>query len=164
VPSPNQFTYFQGGGFDVALLSFMQIDAEGNVNVSKLGARPYLTAGCGGFVDITTHARRILFCGFFTAGADIDVGDGKLTIRQEGSYGQRNTSNRSLMYLYPSLSFNIDKWGSHDFKVGVEFLAGNDNYSGGYPGGSNKKLAQSTPQHLRHRLKPADPAGSPPPE
>ena len=30
--------------------------AHGNVNVSKLGAKPYLTAGCGGFVDITTHA------------------------------------------------------------------------------------------------------------
>ena len=84
VPSPNQFTYFQGGGFDVALLSFLQVDAQGNVNVSKLGAKPYLTAGCGGFVDITTHARRILFCGFFTAGATLAVGDGKLTILQEG--------------------------------------------------------------------------------
>src|SRR5439155_26377193 len=84
VPSPNQFTYFQGGGFDVALLSFMQIDRDGNVNVSKLGAKPYLTAGCGGFVDITTHSKRILFCGFFTAGAKLKVGGGKLTIEQEG--------------------------------------------------------------------------------
>jgi propionate CoA-transferase len=84
VPSPNQFTYFQGGGFDVALLSFMQIDRHGNVNVSRLGAKPYLTAGCGGFVDITTHARRILFCGFFTAGAKLKVGGGKLTVEQEG--------------------------------------------------------------------------------
>ncbi len=68
VPSPNQFTYFQGGGFDVALLSFLQIDREGSVNVSKLGAKPYLTAGCGGFVDITTHAQQLVFSGFFTAG------------------------------------------------------------------------------------------------
>jgi acyl CoA:acetate/3-ketoacid CoA transferase len=84
VPSPNQFTYFQGGGFDVALLSFLQIDRYGNVNVSKLGAKPYLTAGCGGFVDITTHAERIVFSGFFTAGAKLHVGDGKLAIMQEG--------------------------------------------------------------------------------
>lgn len=84
VPSPNQFTYFQGGGFDVALLSFLQIDRHGNVNVSKLGAKPYLTAGCGGFVDITTHAERIVFSGFFTAGAKLHVGDGKLAIMQEG--------------------------------------------------------------------------------
>ena len=84
MPSPNQFAYFQGGGFDVALLSFLQIDREGNVNVSKLGAKPYLTAGCGGFVDITTHAKRIVFSGFFTAGASLEVGDGRLRILKEG--------------------------------------------------------------------------------
>jgi acyl CoA:acetate/3-ketoacid CoA transferase len=84
VPSPNQFTFFQGGGFDVALLSFLQVDREGSVNVSKLAAKPYLTAGCGGFVDITTHAPRLVFSGFFTAGAKLDVGDGRLSIRLEG--------------------------------------------------------------------------------
>ena len=47
VPSPQQFTYFQGGGFDCSLLSFMEVDAAGNVNVSRLSARPYLTAGVG---------------------------------------------------------------------------------------------------------------------
>lgn len=82
--SPNQFTYFQGGGFDVTLLSFLQVDRNGSVNVSKLGSKPYLTAGCGGLVDITSHARRIVFSGFFTAGAKLEVGDGKLTILQEG--------------------------------------------------------------------------------
>ena len=82
--SPNQFTYFQGGGFDVTLLSFLQVDGNGSVNVSKLGAKPYLTAGCGGFVDITAHARRIVFSGFFTAGAKLEVGGGKLTIVKEG--------------------------------------------------------------------------------
>jgi propionate CoA-transferase len=84
IASPNQFTYFQGGGFDVSLLSFLQVDSNGSVNVSKLGSKPYLTAGCGGFVDITAHARRIVFSGFFTAGAKLEVGDGKLTILQEG--------------------------------------------------------------------------------
>ena len=57
MPSPSQFTYFQGGGFDVTFLSFLEIDLEGNVNVSKLGKKPYLTAGCGGFVDITANAQ-----------------------------------------------------------------------------------------------------------
>jgi acyl CoA:acetate/3-ketoacid CoA transferase len=28
VPSPYQFTYFQGGGFDASLLSFLQIDRK----------------------------------------------------------------------------------------------------------------------------------------
>ena len=109
VPSPNQFTYFQGGGFDVALLSFLQIDARGNVNVSKLGSKPYLTAGCGGFVDITTHAKRIVFSGFFTAGAKLDVGNGKLEIIQEGK-------SRKLIDAVEHVTFSGDmarKRGQH---------------------------------------------------
>lgn len=84
VPSPNQFTYLQGAGFDIALLSFLQVAADGSVNVSKLTGKPYLTAGCGGFVDITAHARRIVFSGFFTAGAKIDIEGGRLRILGEG--------------------------------------------------------------------------------
>ncbi len=82
--SSNQFTYFQGGGFDTTLLSFLQVDENGSVNVSKLSSKPYLTAGCGGFVDITAHARNIVFSGFFTAGAQLEVGGGKLTVLKEG--------------------------------------------------------------------------------
>ncbi|RQP21765.1 acyl CoA:acetate/3-ketoacid CoA transferase [Piscinibacter terrae] len=84
VASPTQFTYFQGGGFDATMLSFLQVDPQGSVNVSKLAAKPYLTAGCGGFVDITAHARNIIFSGFFTAGAKLQVGDGKLAVLEEG--------------------------------------------------------------------------------
>jgi propionate CoA-transferase len=84
VPSPYQFTYFQGGGFDASLLSFLQIDREGSVNVSKLGVRPHVTAGAGGFVDITARARKVVFSGFFTAGADLAVDSGSLAIRREG--------------------------------------------------------------------------------
>ena len=42
MPSPHQFIYFQGGGFDASLLSFLQIDRHGSVNVSKLSR----TAAC----------------------------------------------------------------------------------------------------------------------
>ena len=86
VPSPQQFTYFQGGGFDQSLLSFLEIDRHGNVNVSKLAKRPYLTAGCGGFVDITAHAKRIVFSGFFTAGAKYDIGGGTIRVTEEGRF------------------------------------------------------------------------------
>jgi acyl CoA:acetate/3-ketoacid CoA transferase len=84
VQSPHQFTYFQGGGFDMTLLSFLQIDAEGSINVSKLGVRPHVTAGCGGFVDITARAKRIVFSGYFTAGAALAVEGGALRIAREG--------------------------------------------------------------------------------
>lgn len=84
-PTPQQFTYFQGAGFDCSLLSFLEVDADGSVNVSRLAARPYLTAGCGGFVDITTRARKIVFSGYFTAGGlDVAAEGRELRIRKDG--------------------------------------------------------------------------------
>ena len=84
VPSPVQFSYFQGAGFDLTFLSFLEVDRTGSVNVSRLGARPYLTAGCGGFVDITAHARKIVFSGLFAAGARIDVAPDGMTVTRQG--------------------------------------------------------------------------------
>jgi acyl CoA:acetate/3-ketoacid CoA transferase len=84
VQSPHQFVYFQGAGFDMSLLSFLQIDKCGSVNVSKLGVRPHVTAGAGGFVDITARAKKIVFSGYFTAGAKLDVTDGGVSILKEG--------------------------------------------------------------------------------
>ncbi len=86
VPSPNQFAYFQGGGFDVSFLSFMEVDVDGNVNVSKLGKKPYLTAGCGGFVDITAHAKKIVFSGYFEAGAQLDITPDGLHVTRPGKF------------------------------------------------------------------------------
>ena len=84
VPSAYQFTYFQAGGFDCALLSFLQIGPDGSVNVSKLAARPHVTAGAGGFVDITARAKKIVFSGFYTAGAKMEIVDGRLRIEKDG--------------------------------------------------------------------------------
>jgi len=84
VSSPHQFAYFQAGGFDASLLSFLEIDAEGSVNVSRLAATPHRTAGAGGFVDITARARRIVFSGTFNAGAKMHIENGKLVIDKEG--------------------------------------------------------------------------------
>jgi acyl CoA:acetate/3-ketoacid CoA transferase len=84
VASPHQFTYFQAGGFDCALLSFLEIDAEGSVNVSRLSATPHRTAGAGGFVDITARGRKIVFSGNFNAGAKMRIADGRLVIDKEG--------------------------------------------------------------------------------
>lgn len=86
VPSPQQFIYFQGGGFDVSFLSFMEVDREGNVNVSKLAKKPYLTAGCGGFVDITSGAKKIVFSGWFEAGAQIDLTPEGIKVTTPGTF------------------------------------------------------------------------------
>jgi len=65
-------------------LSFLEIDKSGSVNVSKLSFRPHVTAGAGGFVDITARARKIVFSGMFNAGAKVHIEDGKLVIEKEG--------------------------------------------------------------------------------
>lgn len=84
VASPHQFTYFQAGAFNCTLLSFLEIGADGSVNVSRLSATPHRTAGAGGFVDITTRAKRMVFSGTFNAGAKMRIADGRLVIDTEG--------------------------------------------------------------------------------
>jgi propionate CoA-transferase len=85
VQSIDQFTLLQGGGFDVAMLSFLEVSAAGDVNVSYLPSRPHVTAGVGGFTDIITRAPKIVYSGYFTAGKkDIQIADGRLHIVADG--------------------------------------------------------------------------------
>ena len=87
VASPDQFTFFQGGGFERTLLSFMEVDASGSVNVSRLASKPHVTAGIGGFIDITAQAKHLVFSSFFTAGGlKLAVDNGQLRILQEGRF------------------------------------------------------------------------------
>ena len=85
VASPHQFAFFQSGAFDASLLSFLEIDQSGSVNVSRLAAVPHRTAGAGGFVDITARAPKIVFSGNFSVGAKVRVDGGKIAIGREGS-------------------------------------------------------------------------------
>ncbi|WP_219469167.1 acyl CoA:acetate/3-ketoacid CoA transferase [Nonomuraea rhizosphaerae] len=78
-----QFDWYDGGGLDVAVLSFAEVDAAGDVNVSKFGGR---TPGIGGFVNISQGARRVVFVGTFTAGKEQRLRLGQeLVVERDGA-------------------------------------------------------------------------------
>jgi propionate CoA-transferase len=84
VDQPYQFDFYDGGGIDLAFLSAAEIDAGGNVNVSRFADR---IVGIGGFVNISQNAKKVIFSGTFTAGGlKVNAAGGQLRILQEGKH------------------------------------------------------------------------------
>lgn len=84
VDQPYQFDFYDGGGIDVAFLSFVEVNAQGDVNISRFNGT---IVGIGGFVNISQNAKETVFSGTFTAGGlDIACEDGTLRIVTEGRH------------------------------------------------------------------------------
>lgn len=81
VETGHMFDFYQGRGVDQAYLGFLQIDREGNVNVSKLGSS---VIGTGGFIDIAQRARKVVFCGTLAVRAKAELTGGSVRFTGQG--------------------------------------------------------------------------------
>lgn len=101
IDQPAQFDFYEGGGIDMAFLGLAELDAQGNVNVSKFGARGQtIIAGVGGFINITQSAKSIVFMGTLTTGGlEVSATQGRLRILHEGRF-------RKIVAAVAHLSFN----------------------------------------------------------
>ena len=69
---------------DITVLGILQVDSGGNVNVSKRGKRVFDYVGPGGFMNISSSAKKIIFLGSFMAKSGFAIRNGKLKVGKPG--------------------------------------------------------------------------------
>ena len=83
IDQPYMFDFYDGGGLNVASLSFAEVDCDGNVNVHAFEGR---VRGPGGFPNISARTPRINFVGTLTAqGLELDISADGVRVIREGS-------------------------------------------------------------------------------
>jgi propionate CoA-transferase len=75
------FAFIDGNGLDITFLGAGEIDESGSVNVTRIAGH---TNGSGGFVNISTNTKKVIFMCSHTAGGGAEIEGGKLRITKPG--------------------------------------------------------------------------------
>ena len=79
----SQFDFYDGGGLDICFMGGLEVDAAGNVNSHESSSG---LIGIGGFANITSATKTVVFCLTFTAmGLIVRRDGGCVIIEKEGS-------------------------------------------------------------------------------
>jgi propionate CoA-transferase len=92
-----QFEFYNGTGTDITFMGAGELDANGNVNATRMGTK---APGAGGFVDITSSSKKVAFCSTFTGGGlkvDFDPEKG-VTILNEGKFKKLVNQVQQISY------------------------------------------------------------------
>lgn len=96
IPHDRQFEYYTGTGIDFTFMGAGEMDALGNVNATKMGP---VAAGAGGFIDITSTAKNVVFCSTFTGGGiKVDFDQNGVHIVQEGRFKKLVNKVQQISY------------------------------------------------------------------
>ncbi|WP_431282127.1 acyl CoA:acetate/3-ketoacid CoA transferase [Humitalea sp. 24SJ18S-53] len=106
VDQPYQFDFYDGGGLDLAFLSFAEFDAEGNVNVSRFGGR---IVGPGGFINISQGAGSVVFGGTLSAGGVPKAVQRVEQVTFSGGYAQAR--GQRVLYVTERAVFQLGAQG-----------------------------------------------------
>ena len=72
-----QFDFYEGGGLDATFVGAMEIDRQGNVNVSRKGD---ILVGLGGFNHVTFAAKKVVVCSKFRRGSGYAGENGRIQV------------------------------------------------------------------------------------
>jgi propionate CoA-transferase len=113
------FDFINGHGLDITFLGAAEVGEDGSVNVTRFNGR---TNGSGGFVNISSGTRKVVFLTSFTAGGKVTAENGALKILTEGKpvkfvkevqqigFNGREAvkKNQEVMYVTERAVFRLD--------------------------------------------------------
>ncbi len=122
--------HFCEKNLDVTILGTLQVDSEGNVNVSRKapGVKNYI--GPGGFLNLVACAKNIIFVGSLNARGKVEIENGRVRVIEPGihkyvekvdeiTFSAREAlkAGKRVFYVTPLCAFRLVEKGLELFQV-----------------------------------------------